>query len=72
MVYTILNSLGSVSNSLRRFYQFPIQVCPLCIGIIRHICFTLCILSLYVARHTAVTATATLEVAYCIIEYYSF
>ncbi len=49
MVYTILNSLGSVGNPLRKFYQFPIQMCPLRIGIIRHICFTLCILSLYVA-----------------------
>lgn len=67
MVYVIQYGLSPVSYSVRKSNQFPVQMRAATVGIVRHIRFAIGILSFNVARHPAVVATATLEVANCIL-----
>ena len=55
------------TSSDRKCNQFPIEVCPVCIGIDGYIFFPLGILPFYMAWHTGIITTATLQVADCVL-----
>ena len=67
MVYSELYGFRPVLHSGRKCNQFPIKMCPARIGIGRNIFLPLGILSFYMAGHTGVVATATLQVADCVL-----
>ncbi len=48
IIYTVLNGVSACMNTLGKSDKFSVQMCTLCIGIVRNIEFAIGSLSLYV------------------------
>ena len=64
---TVLNSLSTVNNALRKVYKFTVEVCSALVSVVGNVRFILGGLALDVAGHSRIVACATLQVAHCIL-----